>query len=101
EDASGIDAEMTPRIRNVGPVAHQPADFGDFTRGGCYRNRMARRHGSYVRLERRDFSSGSRARWAEGLVAPHEGKCESFRGRLPPFGWFVCVGVARHESRPA
>src|SRR5262249_43431134 len=32
------------------------------------------------------------------LIAPCEGKCENFRGHLPPFSWFVCVGVARHES---
>jgi hypothetical protein len=29
---------------------------------------------------------------ASRLIAPCEGKCESFRGRLPPFGWFVSVG---------
>ena len=26
---------------------------------------------------------------ASRLIALREGKCESFRGRLPPFGWFV------------
>jgi hypothetical protein len=30
EEASGIDADLTPRIRNVASVAHQPADFGRF-----------------------------------------------------------------------
>src|SRR5262249_39281166 len=38
---------------------------------------------------------------ASRLIAPCEEKCESFRGRLAPFGWFVCVGVASHESRSA
>ena len=31
EDAAGIDADLTPRIRDAGSVAHQPADFGKFT----------------------------------------------------------------------
>ena len=31
EDAAGIDADLTIRIRNVGSVAHQPAGFGKFT----------------------------------------------------------------------
>ena len=30
ENAAGIAAGLTPRIRNVGSVAHQPADFGQF-----------------------------------------------------------------------
>src|SRR5215472_11443653 len=45
EDATGIDADDTPRIREVGPVAHQPAGFGDFTRSGCHGSRVARRNG--------------------------------------------------------
>ena len=45
EDAPGIDAQMTPGIRQVGSVAHQPAGFGNFTRRGCHGNRVARRHG--------------------------------------------------------
>ena len=32
EDAAGIDADLTPRVRNVGSVAHQPAGFGEVTR---------------------------------------------------------------------
>src|SRR5215831_330167 len=31
EDAAGIDANLTKRIRNVDSVAHQPADFGKIT----------------------------------------------------------------------
>src|SRR5262245_31670512 len=31
EDATGIDADLTPRIRNVGSVAHQTAGFGIVT----------------------------------------------------------------------
>src|SRR6516162_1511220 len=30
ENATGIDADNTPRIRDVGSVVHQPAGFGDF-----------------------------------------------------------------------
>src|SRR5262245_27510699 len=43
EDAAGIDADLTKRIRNVGSVAHQPADFGKLTRGICRGERVARR----------------------------------------------------------
>src|SRR5262249_51325516 len=32
EDAASINADLTPRIRNVAPVAHQPADFGKLAR---------------------------------------------------------------------
>ena len=31
EDATGIDANLTPSIDKVGTVAHQPADFDKFT----------------------------------------------------------------------
>src|SRR5258707_12847364 len=31
EDAAGIDARLTKRIRDVGSVAHQPTDFGVVT----------------------------------------------------------------------
>src|SRR5215475_2432781 len=37
EDASGIHAELTKRIRKVGPVAHQPASLGILAR--CKRGR--------------------------------------------------------------
>ena len=43
EDAAGIDADLTPRIRKVGSVAHQPAGFGKFTHRICRGDRMARR----------------------------------------------------------
>src|SRR6516165_4559279 len=43
EDAAGIDTGLTPRIQNVGTVAHQPARFGNFTRRICRGNRVARR----------------------------------------------------------
>src|SRR6516165_4559278 len=43
EDAAGIDTGLTPRIQNVGTVAHQPAHFGNFTRRICRGNRVARR----------------------------------------------------------
>src|SRR5262245_796474 len=33
EDAPGIGAGLTPRVRNVGSVAHQPTGFGKITRG--------------------------------------------------------------------
>src|SRR5262249_4164770 len=48
ENATGIDADDTPRICDVGSVAHQPAGFGDFTRGGSHGNRVARRHGAQL-----------------------------------------------------
>src|SRR6266516_3133698 len=43
EDAAGIDANLTKRIRNVDSVAHQPADFGKVTQRIVRGNRMARR----------------------------------------------------------
>src|SRR5262249_903893 len=43
ENAAGIDTGLTPRILNVGTVAHQPAHFGNFTRRICRGNRVARR----------------------------------------------------------
>src|SRR5262249_53480269 len=42
-DAAGIDAGLTPRIRDAGPVAHQSADFSRFTVRKCGRNPVARR----------------------------------------------------------
>src|SRR5262249_18499298 len=59
EDATGIDADDTPRIRDVGPVAHQPAGFGDFTRGGCHGNRVARRHGGQLNPPAVEKSAGA------------------------------------------
>ena len=43
EDAAGIDSNMTKRIRRVGSVTHQPADFGKLTQGICRGERVARR----------------------------------------------------------
>ena len=45
EDPAGIDADLTIRIRNVSPVAHQPAGFSNFTRSRCQGYRMARCQG--------------------------------------------------------
>src|SRR5262249_35004186 len=42
EDATGVDASLTPRIHNVASVAHQPAGYGKFAPAKCRRNRMAR-----------------------------------------------------------
>ena len=42
EDATGIDADLTPRFRNVGSVAHQAAGFGIVTPRICGGDRMAR-----------------------------------------------------------
>jgi len=41
EDAAGIDADLTPRIRQAGSVAHQPASFGHFTHRICRRSMRA------------------------------------------------------------
>src|SRR5215471_19808333 len=35
EDATAIDADLTKRVRNAGPVAHQPANFSNFARRIC------------------------------------------------------------------
>ena len=43
EDAPSIDADLTPRIRNVGSVAHQSADFGNFACARCHREQVTRR----------------------------------------------------------
>src|SRR5262245_19126854 len=42
EDATRIDTDLTIRIRQAGSVAHQPADFGVFTRPIGGRERVAR-----------------------------------------------------------
>src|SRR5205823_9666836 len=43
EDATGIDANLTPRIRQAGSIAHQTADFGKLTPCICGGDRMTRR----------------------------------------------------------
>ena len=43
EDAAGIDADLTPRIRNVGSVAHQPAGFSKFAVRKCRGDLVERR----------------------------------------------------------
>src|SRR5215475_11501783 len=43
EDFAGIDAHLTKRFREVGPVAHQPADFHKFAPRIGRRNPAARR----------------------------------------------------------
>ena len=43
EDTSGIDADLTIRIQNVGSITHQPADFGNFAKTSCHGNRIVRR----------------------------------------------------------
>ena len=35
-----VQRDDTPRIRDVGSAAHQPAGFGDFTRGRSHGNRV-------------------------------------------------------------
>jgi hypothetical protein len=57
ENATGIDADDTPRIRDVG--SHQPAGFGDFTRGGSHGNRVARRHGAQLNPPAVEKSAGA------------------------------------------
>src|SRR3546814_4323325 len=51
EDAAGIDADLTPRIRNVASVAHQPTDFWKLTR-------------SEERRVGKECSSTCRSRWS-------------------------------------
>ena len=63
EDAAGIDADLTTRIRNVGSVAHQPAGFGIFARRICRGDRVARRQ-----LDQLDTPAGE-----EGVGADEEG----------------------------
>ena len=43
KDAAGVDADLTIRIRNVGPVAHQPAGFGNSHATQMSRGSMVRR----------------------------------------------------------
>ena len=43
EDATGIDADLTIRIRHARSVAHQPADFGKLTPRIYRGDRVARR----------------------------------------------------------
>src|SRR5262249_1857775 len=42
QKATGIDAELTPRVRNVGSIAHQSSGFGIVTPGICRGDRVAR-----------------------------------------------------------
>src|SRR6516165_7140553 len=74
EDAPGIDADDTPRIRDVGPVAHQPAGLGDFTRGGCHGNRVARRHGGQLNPPAVEKSAGAHEEGI-GPLAHKRSKC--------------------------
>ena len=41
KNAAGIDADLTIRLRNIGIVAHQSADFGDLTVARCHGKRPA------------------------------------------------------------
>jgi hypothetical protein len=43
EDAAGIEADLTKRIRDAGSVAHQPADFSKVAVSKCRWDRVARR----------------------------------------------------------
>src|SRR5262249_44855964 len=56
EDAARIDAGLTPRVRKVGSVAHEPADFWKFTLCIGRRNSMAHRSVRNV-----DASAGEKA----------------------------------------
>jgi len=38
-----IGADLTPRVRQAGSIAHQPADFGKLTSRICSRDRVTRR----------------------------------------------------------
>src|SRR5215216_97857 len=42
QNATGIGANLTPSICNIGPVAHQPARFGEFACAKGRRDRVAR-----------------------------------------------------------
>src|SRR5262245_58890079 len=43
EDWTGIDADLTPHVRNIGPIAHQPAGFDLLASGIGRGNPVARR----------------------------------------------------------
>src|SRR5262249_27537199 len=59
EDATGIDADLTKRIRELGSVAHQPADLGILTLGIGRRNSMAHRLVGNVDAPAGEESSGT------------------------------------------
>jgi hypothetical protein len=40
---TGVDANLTMHVQKIGPIAHQPADFGKLAKGIGRGNRMARR----------------------------------------------------------
>src|SRR5262249_56330580 len=42
EDLTGIDADLTPRVQKIGPIAHQQARFGHLSRGTTRGNPVAR-----------------------------------------------------------
>src|SRR5262249_374307 len=70
EDTAGVNARLTKRIRNVGPVAHQPADFGNFTRLGYQGNRVARRERSKLYSAAREERVATEEKRA-GALARH------------------------------
>src|SRR6516165_4787433 len=43
EDLTGVDADLTPRVQNIGPIAHQQARFDHLTVGTTGRYPIARR----------------------------------------------------------
>src|SRR5450631_149280 len=48
EDATGVDAGLTPRIRNISSVTHQPTGFGSVTRRIYRGDRVVRRQKSQL-----------------------------------------------------
>src|SRR5262245_43983993 len=73
ENSAGVDADLTPRIRNVGSVAHEPTDVGNLTLGIGRRNSTAHRLAGNV-----DAPTGEESRWADeegGDPLAHKG-CE-------------------------
>ena len=91
EDAAGIDAELTPRARNVGSVAHQPADFDILAPRVCRGDRVACR-----KLDQLDTPAGKvGATCAEEGVGPlaHNGR----EGRID---LVAGVGVEHLDLQP-
>jgi len=74
QDAAGIDADLSKQGREIGSVAHQPADLDN---PGCHRppqpgtapRQTARRVARLQSWQRPDRSRGQRALWPSAVVA--------------------------------
>src|SRR5262249_14339741 len=68
EDAAGVEAYLAIHFRDVSPVTHQPADFGNVAGTGCHGDRMARRHSGQLQPPTDEKSILRSERGSRGLA---------------------------------